>query len=529
VNKESGGYEADVGGYEAVIALEVHVELATRTKAFCGCPTTFGAEPNTQVCQICLGHPGVLPALNRRAVEFAVRAALALDGQVHPQSMFARKNYFYPDLPKGYQITQYDRPLATGGSLNIEIGGEARRVRIRRLHLEEDTGKLLHGDGTCTLVDFNRAGVPLIEIVSEPDCRAPAEAAAYLEALRSVLEYLGVSDVRMEEGSMRCEPNISLRPVGADALGTPVEIKNLNSFRSVERALVYEIDRQTALLRAGRPVDRETRRWDEASGTTKFMRRKEGADDYRYFPEPDLPPLTLATDWVEAIRRCLPELAMARRNRFVQEYGLPSYDAGILTASRHLADYFEEAVALLKSGEDIPGSGKRPAGGEGASGATSFSGAKMVCNWLMGDVSRLLNEAGLQVSAIRARSFNLPPVSLAEIVALVFEGTISGKMAKDILEESFACGKSPKSIVAEKGLSQISDAGALEAVVAQVLESNPSVVADFLAGREKALGFLIGQVMKATGGKANPQMVNEMISRLRRLPPHSAGAGCGCG
>jgi len=474
-------------GYEAVIALEVHVELSTRTKAFCSCPTAFGAEPNTQVCPICLGHPGALPSLNRKAVEFAVKAALALDCQVHPESAFARKNYFYPDLPKGYQITQYDRPLATGGRLDVEVGAETRRVRVRRLHLEEDTGKLLHAGDLYSLVDFNRSGVPLIEIVSEPDCRTPAEAAAYLETLRSVLEYLGVSDVRMEEGSMRCEPNISLRPVGVETLGTPVELKNLNSFRAVERALAYEIERQTALLGAGRKVDKETRRWDEASASTKFMRRKEGADDYRYFPEPDLPSLTLGAGWLECVRRCIPELRPARRDRLVRDYGLPPYDAGVLTASRHLADYFEETVKLLAGG------------------------AKAVSNWLMGDVSRLLNEAALEPALMRTRTFTLPPSSLAELVALVQEGTISGKMAKDVLEESFSGGQSPRAVVAEKGLSQISDSGALETIVAQVVEGNPSVVADLLAGKEKAMGFLVGQVMKATGGKANPRLVNEMI------------------
>lgn len=512
---------ASAGRYEAVIALEVHVELATRTKAFCGCPTTFGAEPNTQVCPICLGHPGVLPVLNRRAVEYAVKAALALNCEVHLESVFARKNYFYPDLTKGYQITQYDRPLATGGYLDIEVEGRTRRVRIRRLHLEEDTGKSFHvsagrrnggkqdadgawstaGDATgaaarnaageegdYSLVDYNRAGVPLIEIVSEPDCRSAAEAAAYLEALRSVLEYTGVSDVRMEQGSMRCEPNVSLRPVGGGELGVPVELKNLNSFRAVERALAYEIERQAAVLDGGGRVERETRRWDEASGTTRFMRRKEGADDYRYFPEPDLLPLRLEAQWVEAVRRSLPELRPARRDRFVRDYGLPPYDAGVLTASRHLADYFEETVKL---GAD----------------------AKTVSNWLMGDVSRLMNEAGLEPHAMRAKGFTLPPAALAELIALVREGTISGKMAKDVLEEAFRDGKSPRAIVAERGLSQITDEGALAAVVARVVASNPSVVAEFKAGKEKALGYLVGQVMKETSGKANPKLVNELIRR----------------
>ncbi|MEW6032658.1 MAG: Asp-tRNA(Asn)/Glu-tRNA(Gln) amidotransferase subunit GatB [Bacillota bacterium] len=480
--------------YEAVIALEVHVELATRSKIFCGCPTTFGAEPNTQVCPICLGHPGVLPVLNRRAVELAVRAALALNCEVHPESVFARKNYFYPDLPKGYQITQYDRPLATGGHLDLEVGGEVRRVRIRRVHLEEDTGKSFHGGDAHgsspehSLVDYNRAGVPLIEIVSEPDCRSPAEARAYVEELRSVLEYAGVSDVRMEEGSLRCEPNVSLRPVGSERLGVPVELKNLNSIRAVERALVYEIERQSALLAAGGEVRRETRRWDEGSGTTRLMRVKETADDYRYFPEPDLLPLGLDAAWIESIRRSLPELRAARRERLVRDYGLPPYDAAVLTASRSLADYFEETVRLTGD-------------------------PKTVSNWLMGDVMRLLNETGVGASVLRGRDSTFPPASLAELVALVQEGTISGKMAKEVLEEAFRTGRSPRDLVREKGLSQISDTAELEAVVDRVIEASPAAVDEFRAGKEKALGFLVGQVMKETEGKANPKLVNELLRK----------------
>ncbi len=507
--------------YQAVIALEVHVELGTRTKAFCGCPTTFGAAPNTQVCPICLGHPGVLPVLNRRAVEFAVKAALALHGQVHLESVFARKNYFYPDLPKGYQITQYDRPLATGGHLDVEVDGESRRVRIRRLHLEEDTGKLIHGGtpggGATTgapysLVDYNRSGVPLVEIVSEPDLRTPAEARAYLEALHSILEYLGVSDVRMEEGSMRCEPNISLRPVGTEKLGVPVEIKNLNSFRAVERGLAYETERQAALLAGGGRVERETRGWDEGAEVTTFQRRKESADDYRYFPEPDLLPLVLEQDWVEAIRRSLPELRTARRERLVREYGLPAYDAGVLTASRHLADYYEDAVELVEAsqGASVPTAGAA----DGPGTAPLHAAAKTISNWLMGDVSRLMNEAGLEPLAMRAKTFALPPAALVELVALVDEGTISGKMAKDVLEATFSTGKPPRAIVAEKGLAQISDSGALETVVARVVDANPSAVAELRAGKDRAMGFLVGQVMKETGGKANPRMVNELVRKM---------------
>jgi len=484
-----GGSGPDAGGYEPVIAFEVHVELATRTKAFCSCPAAFGAEPNTHVCPVCLGHPGVLPVLNRRAVELAVRAALALNCEVHLESVFARKNYFYPDLPKGYQITQYDRPLATGGYIDIETDDGVRRIRIRRLHLEEDTGKSFHvEDGDCSLVDYNRAGVPLIEIVSEPDCRSPAEGRAYLEELRSILEYAGVSDVRMEEGSMRCEPNVSVRPAGTETLGVPVELKNLNSFRAVERALDYEIRRQAEVLSGGGEVRRETRRWDEAAGVTRLMRVKETAEDYRYFPEPDLLPLVLEPGWVESVRKGLPELRTARRERFVREYGLPRYDAGVLTASRHLADYFEEAARLA----DDP---------------------KKVSNWLMGDVSRLLNESGNDASFLRSKDSPFPPSSLAELISLVEDGTISGKMAKDVLEEAFRTGKTPRAIVDEKGLSQISDAAELEAVVARVLEANPSVVEDFRQGKEKALGYLVGQVMKETRGKANPRLVNELLRK----------------
>jgi len=507
VNPSGTGGAAAQGPYEAVIALEVHVELSTRTKAFCGCPTAFGAEPNTQVCPVCLGHPGVLPVLNRRAVELAVRAALSLNCTVHLESVFARKNYFYPDLPKGYQITQYDRPLATGGWLDVEVGGETRRIRIRRVHLEEDTGKLFHGEQAAlavgtdpsslehwSLVDYNRAGVPLIEIVSEPDARSPEEARAYLEELRSVLEYAGVSDVRLEEGSMRCEPNVSLRPLGSDRLGTPVELKNLNSFRSVERALAHEIRRQAALLDSGQAVRRETRAWDELAGATRFMRAKETADDYRYFPEPDLPPLVLDPEWVEGIRRTLPELRAARRERLVAAYGLTPYDARVLTASRALSDYYEDAVRLARE-----------------AGAAD---PKTVANWVMGDLSRLLNETQTSPGALRSKSSPFPAAALAELLGLVKDGVLSGKMAKEVLEECFRTGRSPRAVVGERGLSQITDASALEDLVRRVVEANPKVVAELRGGKEKAMGFLVGQVIRETGGKANPQLVNELIRRV---------------
>ncbi len=470
--------------YETIIGLEVHVELATASKVFCSCPVEFGAEPNTRVCPVCLGLPGTLPVLNKRAVEFAVRAALALNCEVHPTSQFARKNYFYPDMPKNYQISQYDRPLATGGYVEFEVDGRTVRVGIRRVHMEEDTGKLLHeGVEGGSLVDFNRAGVPLLEIVSEPDIRSPEEARLYLQELRAILLYTGVSDVRMEEGSLRCDANVSIRPRGSREWGTLTEVKNMNSFRSVERALAYEVQRQREVLESGGRVVRETRHWDEGRGVTFSSRSKEEAHDYRYFPEPDLLPLVLDPAWVREIGEKMPELPAQRRRRLVEEYGLPAYDAGVLTASKSLGDLFDRTVKL-------------------------YDDAKAVSNWLMGEVSRVLRERDLDIE----RS-PLTPENLAAMLRLIDDGTISGKIAKSVLEEMVDTGKEPRAIVEEKGLVQISDEGQLLPLVRRIIEENPGPVADYRGGKKKALGFLVGQVMKETKGKANPQLVNELFRR----------------
>lgn len=471
---------------ETVIGLEVHVELATKSKIFCSCSTEFGAPPNTHVCPICLGMPGVLPVLNKKALEYAVRAALALNCEIAPFSKFDRKNYFYPDLPKAYQISQYDQPLAYGGYVDIEVNGEKRRIRIKRVHLEEDAGKLLHaGDdiaGAATsLVDFNRSGVPLIEIVSEPDIRSPEEARLYLMKLKTILEYLGVSDCKMEEGSLRCDANLSVRPRGAKELGTKTEIKNMNSFRAVFKGLEYEERRQKEALAAGEEIVQETRHWDENRSVTVSMRGKEEAHDYRYFPDPDLVPLVIDRAWVEEIRRSLPELPDARRERFQREYGLPAYDAEVLTASRTLADFYDECVRL-------------------------FPDPKAVSNFVMSEVLRLLNAEGKDIV-----DTPLTPQHLAKLLGLVKEGTISGKIAKDVFEEVFKTGRDPAEIVKERGLVQISDEGELTRIVDEVLAANPAVVADYRGGKEKAFTFLVGQVMKATRGKANPALVNKLL------------------
>ncbi|MDN5347166.1 MAG: aspartyl-tRNA(Asn)/glutamyl-tRNA(Gln) amidotransferase subunit [Clostridia bacterium] len=470
--------------YEAVIGLEVHAELKTGSKAFCNCTTAFGGEPNTHVCPICLGLPGVLPKINRKVVEFGLKAALALNCQVASFCKFDRKNYYYPDLPKNYQISQYDLPLARHGFLEIEVNGEKKKIGIARVHMEEDAGKLIHVDGSgggYTLVDYNRAGVPLLEIVSEPDLRSPAEARAYMEQLKAVLEYTEVSDCKMQEGSLRCDANVSVRPLGSREFGTKTEVKNMNSFRALQRALEYEIERQIAILESGGRVVQETRGWDESRGVTVSMRSKEEAHDYRYFPEPDLVPLVIDQEWIEKVRRELPELPNSRRERLIRDYGLPPYDAGVITSSKALADYFDRAVAL-------------------------FPDAKQVSNWLMGDFLRLLNASGLEPDASPVK-----PEGLAELLKLQQEGTISIKIAKQVFEEMFATGKGARQIVEEKGLVQISDAGELAAIVEKVLAEHPQVVADYRGGKDKALGFLVGQVMKATRGKANPALVNQLL------------------
>ena len=482
--------------YQVVIGLEVHVELATRTKAFCSCPVAFGAPPNTLVCPVCLGLPGALPVVNERAVEYAVRAGLALDCHIAATSLFARKNYFYPDLPTGYQITQYESPLASGGHIEFASGAEQHRVGITRVHLEEDTGKLVHQPGGGSLVDFNRCGVPLLEIVSEPDIRSAEEARLYLQELRTLLLFTGISDVRMEEGSLRCDANISLRAAGGPP-GTLVEVKNMNSFRSVKLALEHEAARQARLLSAGERIVRETRHWDETRGITFSSRSKEEAHDYRYFPEPDLPPLALDPGYVERVRAALPELPAARRERLQRQYGLPPYDAGVLTATPQLGDFFEGCARLHPD-------------------------AKTVSNWLLGDVLRILNETRREI-----QDSPLTPAALSRVLGLIDAGTISGRTAKPLLEELVRAGGDPDQLAVKLGLLQISDEAALQATVDEVVRACPEVAADFRAGKEKALTFLVGQVMKRTAGRANPQLVNRLLRE--RLAGGTPGGGQGGG
>ncbi len=473
--------------FETVIGVEVHVELNTRTKIFCQCPTTFGAEPNTQVCPICLGMPGTLPVLNEAALEAAVKAALALNCRVAEKTKFDRKNYFYPDLPKGYQISQFDEPLAADGWLEFDVDGQARRVRIRRVHLEEDAGKSLHGAADeATLVDFNRTGVPLIEVVSEPDLRSPEEARAYLTKLKTVIEYTGVSDVKMEEGSLRCDANVSVHRAGSD-FGTPVELKNLNSFRAIKLALDYEVERQTKLVEGGGAVARETRLWDEKAGQTRPMRSKELSHDYRYFPEPDLVPFHIDPAWVAEVRGSLPELPDAKRDRFMAEYGLPAYDAGVITGSPSLAAYFERAAAAAKD-------------------------PKKVANWVLGELLAYLNAHELGFDRIP-----VSPENLAALISLIDRGLISGTIAKSVFPEVCATNRDPEAIVKEKGLMVINDEGAIVEAVDRAIADNPNVVADIRNGKERAMGFLVGQVMKATKGRANPETVNRLVrERLGR-------------
>jgi aspartyl-tRNA(Asn)/glutamyl-tRNA(Gln) amidotransferase subunit B len=472
--------------YEPVIGLEVHAQLLTRTKLFCACPNRFGDPPNTNVCPVCLGIPGALPVLSRHAVTLALRAALATSCTVQPTSVFARKNYFYPDLPKGYQISQYERPLATEGWIDLPgREGASRRVRLHRIHMEEDAGKLLHEgfswSGEKSGVDFNRSGIPLIEIVTHPDLRSPEDAYDYLTALKAVLLYAGVSDCNMEEGSLRCDANVSVRRRESDELGTRTEIKNLNSFRHVARALEHEIARQVAVLESGGTVVQETRLWNAERGETAPMRSKEEAHDYRYFPEPDLPPLRIDPGWIEEARRSLPELPAARRERLVQDYGLPGYDAGVLTQRREVADYFEAVAA--------------------ASG-----NAKAASNWVMNEVLRKLKEdtAGIDRCPVA-------PSGLAELVRLVDDGTLSATTAKDVFERMWATGEGPRAIVEREGLAQVSDESALAGAVAEVLAASPDQVAAYRGGKTAALGWFVGQVMRKTGGKANPRLVNALL------------------
>jgi aspartyl-tRNA(Asn)/glutamyl-tRNA(Gln) amidotransferase subunit B len=462
----------------------VHAQLQTQSKMFCGCATEFGKPPNTQTCPVCLGMPGTLPVINRKAVEMAVRTGLALHCTIRPANRFARKNYFYPDLPKGYQISQYEAPICEKGWLDVEVAGAVKRVQIRRAHLEEDAGKNLHdGGGTESRVDLNRAGTPLLEIVTEPDLRSPEEVVAYLKQLRDILVYLGVCDGNMEQGSLRCEPNLSLRPVGEERLGTKVELKNINSFKFVKEALEYEITRQTKVLSEGGRIEQETRLWDVDKGQTAVMRSKEEAHDYRYFPDPDLVPMALAEDWIEELRRTLPELPAGRLKRFVKDYGLPEYDAGVLTGSRELADYFEACVTL-------------------------YGQPKTVSNWVMGELLRELNDSNTPVAASP-----VSPERLVSLLRLVDDGTVSLKAAREIFPELYAGGKTPEQLVKERGLTQVSDESALARMVQEAIDKNPAQLAQYRAGKEAVFGFFVGQVMKASGGKANPGKVNELLKK----------------
>ena len=474
--------------YEVVIGLEVHVHMHTASKLFSPAPVRYGDPPNHDTHPLDLGLPGVLPVLNRRAVELGIRAGLALGCRINEVSIFARKNYFYPDLPKGYQISQYERPIALRGAVEYESGGVTRRVGITRAHLEEDAGKSLHegfpDSDRRTYLDFNRSGVPLLEIVTEPDIRSAAEAGEFFSRLRAVLVAIGVNDGNMEEGSLRCDANVSVRPSEDAPFGTKAEVKNLNSFRYVQKALEYEIARQAAVLREGGKVEQETRLWDAAAGRTVSMRSKEEAHDYRYFPEPDLPPLEVSLAWIEEIRRDLPELPDARRRRFATQYGLPDYDAAILTQSRTLGDYYEATAA--------------------ASGSP-----KMASNWIMGELTRKMNELGVAIDAV-----DISPEALAGLIRLVDSGTITGPIAKDVFEKMYGTGRSAESIVAAEGLASINDDAALEAAVREAIARNETAVAQYRAGKQQTFGFLVGQVMKATKGKANPATVNALMKKL---------------
>jgi aspartyl-tRNA(Asn)/glutamyl-tRNA(Gln) amidotransferase subunit B len=473
--------------FEPVIGLEIHAHLLTASKMFCGCSTRFGAEPNMHVCPVCLGLPGALPVLNRAAVDDAIRAALALGCTVHETSIFARKNYFYPDLPKGYQISQYEQPLATAGVVELPGDRGRRRVGITRVHMEEDAGKSLHegfpDSDRQTYLDYNRSGVPLIEIVSDPDLTSAADAADFFSRLRAMLVWLGVNDGNMEEGSLRCDANVSVRPVGATTLGTKTEVKNLNSFRFLHKALEHEIDRQIAVLTEGGRVVQETRLWDAAGGRTISMRSKEEAHDYRYFPEPDLPPVAVTADRVARIRATMPELPDARRQRFAEQYALPDYDAGQLTQARGLADYFEATV------------------GAGAP-------AKAASNWIMGELARKLKEQNADIE-----SAPLTPQRLAGLIALIDKGAISGPMAKEVFEKMYASDRTADAIVAAEGLAQIDDESQIASLVAEVLARNGDAVIQYRGGKTTTFGFLVGQVMKAAAGKANPKRVNELLKR----------------
>lgn len=468
--------------YESVIGLEVHAQLRTNTKIFCGCPARFGDEPNTNVCQVCLGMPGALPVLNRMVVEFALRLALATNSKIANISRFARKHYFYPDLPKNFQISQYELPIAEHGWVEIETSSGTKRIGIHRIHMEEDAGKLIHDETKpVSYIDFNRTGVPLLEIVSEPDMRTPEEAAAYLKILRDIVVYLGICDGNMEEGSFRCDANISLRPIGNVELGVKTEVKNMNSFRNVQKALEFEIRRQKALLEQGKTVIQETRLWDSAKGVTISMRTKEEAHDYRYFPDPNLLPLVVDKAWTEKIIKTLPELPGPKKKRFIEQYGLPNYDADVLVSDRNLAEYFEVVVR-------------------------HFPQPKVVSNWMLSELLRELNRDGCSVTECP-----VSPEHLAELLTLIDNQTISGKIGKTVFEEMYATGKKASTIVEEQGLKQVMDYNLIESVIIDILDENPAEVEKFLSGAEKIIGFFVGQVMKKMQGKANPKLVNELL------------------
>ncbi|MEH7115618.1 Asp-tRNA(Asn)/Glu-tRNA(Gln) amidotransferase subunit GatB [Neobacillus niacini] len=468
--------------FETVIGLEVHVELKTESKIFSASPNHFGAEPNSNTSVIDLGYPGVLPVLNKKAVEFGMKAAMALNCQVATHTKFDRKNYFYPDNPKAYQISQFDKPIGEHGWIEIEVNSYTKRIGITRIHLEEDAGKLSHGNG-YSLVDYNRQGTPLVEIVSEPDIRTPDEAYAYLEKLKSIIQFTGVSDCKMEEGSLRCDANISIRPVGQEEFGTKTELKNLNSFNFVRKGLEFEEERQREVITQGGKIDQETRRFDEATGATLLMRVKEGSDDYRYFPEPDLLDIYIDEEWKARIAAEIPELPDQRQKRYVEELGLPVYDAKVLTGTKEMSDFFEGTVA---------------AGAE----------AKLASNWMMGDVSAYLNAEGKELHQIA-----LTPEGLASMIKLITNGTISSKIAKTVFNELIENGGDAEAIVKEKGLVQISDEGTLLKIISEVLDANPQSIEDFKNGKSKAVGFLVGQLMKATKGQANPQLVNQLLNQ----------------
>jgi len=472
--------------YEPVIGLEVHAQLLTESKIFCGCSSQFGRAPNENACPVCAGFPGVLPVLNKKVVEFAIKAGLATHCEISRSSVLARKNYFYPDLPKGYQISQYELPICVNGALELDFDGATKRIRLTRIHIEEDAGKNIHdAHGDASLVDLNRAGVPLLEIVSEPDMRTAAEAGAYLRTLRGILQYLGVCDGNMEEGSFRCDANVSVRPEGSETLGTKVELKNLNSFKAVEKAIEFEIERQTDTLSEGGKLIQETRLWDENREETRSMRSKESAHDYRYFPDPDLLPLLIDDGWIAEVRAALPELPVARRARFMSEYGLSAYDAELLTSRKDVAEYFENAVKV-------------------------HANPRALGNWIVGDLFRVLKERRLD-EQLYISTWPITADHLAQTVQLIDQGTISGRIAKTVFEAMLDSGKSPAQIVGEKGLEQVSDAGSIETAVAQVIAANAKQVTQYQSGNEKVFGFLVGQIMKATQGKANPQKVNEIL------------------